>query len=154
MLTKPIRFVRKRRPVVLVALAMLAAACGSSEASDETGRIRIGYFGNVTHAPAVIGEENGLFAAALGEGVNIEFVYFNAGTEAIEALFSGAIDASFIGPNPAINGFAQSEGDALRIVAGTTSGGASLVVSQEITSLADLASKTIATPNLTIPHIA
>jgi NitT/TauT family transport system substrate-binding protein len=96
----------------------------------------------------VIGEEKGLFADALGDGVDIEYVYFNAGTEAIEALFSGAIDASFIGPNPAINGFAQSDGEALRIVAGTTSGGASLVVSQDIASVADLAGTTIATPSL------
>jgi len=113
-----------------------------------TGTLRLGYFGNVTHAPAVIGEEQGLFAKALGDGVDIQYVYFNSGTEAIEALFSGAIDASFIGPNPAINGFAQSDGEALRIVAGTTSGGASLVVKPEITSPADLAGKTLASPSL------
>jgi len=113
-----------------------------------TGTLRLGYFGNVTHAPAVIGEEQGLFAQALGDGVDIQYVYFNSGTEAIEAMFSGAIDASFIGPNPAINGFAQSDGEALRIVAGTTSGGASLVVKPEITSPADLAGKTLASPSL------
>ena len=33
-------------------------------------------------------------------------------------LLSGAIDATFIGPNPAINGFVKSGGDALRIVSG------------------------------------
>ena len=57
---------------------------------------------------------------------------FNSGTEVIEALFSGAVDASFIGPNPAINGYAKSDGEALRIVSGTTSGGASLVVREGI----------------------
>ena len=71
---------------------------------------------------------------------------FNSGTEAIEALFSGAIDASFIGPNPAINGYAKSDGEALRIVAGTTSGGASLVVREGIETAADLAGATLATP--------
>ena len=57
-------------------------------------------------------------------GSNIETATFSTGTEAIEALFAGAIDMSFIGPNPAINGYAQSNGKALRIVSGTTSGGA------------------------------
>ncbi len=73
---------------------------------------------------------------------------FNSGTEVIEALFSGAIDASFIGPNPAINGYAKSDGEALRIVAGTTSGGASLVVREGIDTPADLAGATLATPSL------
>jgi NitT/TauT family transport system substrate-binding protein len=108
----------------------------------------LGYFANVTHAPALIGESEGLFEAALGPDVNLEYQYFNSGTEVIEAMFSGGIDASFIGPNPAINGFAQSNGEALRIVAGTTSGGASLVVQPEITSAADLAGAKLATPSL------
>ena len=77
-----------------------------------------------------------LFAKALGPNVKLELSTFNAGTDVITAMFSDALDASFIGPNPAINGYAKSEGDALRIVAGTTSGGASLVVSKDITSAA------------------
>ena len=110
--------------------------------------LRLGYFPNVTHAPAIIGVDTGLFQEALGTTATLETVTFNAGTEAIEALFSGAIDASFIGPNPAINGYAQSDGAALRIVAGTTSGGASLVVREGIDSPEDLAGATLATPSL------
>ena len=153
---------RQRAAGILLLLAVLGvvAGCGddggttsattAGTASDAppSGKIRIGYFANVTHAPAVIGESEGLFAEALGDGVEIEYQYFNAGTEAIEALFAGSIDASFIGPNPAINGFAQSGGEALRIVAGTTSGGASLVVSPDITEPEDLEGKSLATPSL------
>ena len=73
---------------------------------------------------------------------------FNAGPDVIEAIFSGALDASYIGPNPAINGFSRSNGEALRIVAGTTSGGAALVVSEEISTPDDLAGTTLATPQL------
>ena len=80
--------------------------------------------------------------------MTLEVSNFNAGGEAIEALLSGAIDATFIGPNPAINGFAQSNGEALRIVAGTTSGGASLVVAEGIDSPDDLAGTTLASPAL------
>lgn len=125
-----------------------AAGAAASASGRAGGTLRLGYFANVTHAPAIIGEEKGLFAQALGSRVKIEYVYFNSGTEAIEALFSGAIDASFMGPNPAINAFAKSKGAALRIVAGTTSGGASLVVRPGIGSAADLKSTKLATPSL------
>ena len=110
--------------------------------------LRLGYFPNVTHATALVGVEQGIFAEALGDDVTLETSTFNAGPEAIEALFAGAIDATYIGPNPAINGFAKSDGEALRIVSGATSGGAFLVVKPEITSPADLAGTAIATPPL------
>jgi NitT/TauT family transport system substrate-binding protein len=126
-------------------------AAGDESTTSERGEpatLRLGYFPNVTHAPAIIGVDEGLFAAALGADVELELVTFNSGTEAVEALFGGAIDASFIGPNPAINGFAQSNGEALRIVSGTTSGGASLVVREGIDTPADLTGTTLATPSL------
>lgn len=131
---------------VLVAAAVLAG-CGGAEAEEEL-TLTLGYFPNVTHAPAIVGLEKGIFAEALGDDVTLETATFNSGTTAIEALFSGAIDATYIGPNPAINGHAQSEGEALRIVAGTTSGGASLVVREGIDSIEDLKGARLATPSL------
>ena len=80
--------------------------------------------------------------------VTLETTTFNSGTEVVEAMFSDALDASFIGPNPAINGYAKSGGEELRIVAGTTSGGAALVVRDGIDTPADLAGTTLATPSL------
>lgn len=71
---------------------------------------------------------------------------FNAGPAAVEALFGGALDAAYLGPNPAINAFLKSNGDAVRIIAGATSGGASLVVRPDITDIAGLAGTRIATP--------
>lgn len=117
----------------------------TGDATAET--VRLGYFANVTHAPAIVGVENGLFEQHLGD-TKLETSTFNAGPEAIEAVFAGAIDMTFIGPNPAINAFAQSNGEAVRIVSGSTSGGASLVVSPDINSPADLAGTTLATPQL------
>ena len=89
-----------------------------------------------------------MFEEALGPDVELELLTFNSGTEVVEAMFAGSLDASFIGPNPAINGFAQSDGEALRIVSGTTSGGASLVVAEGIETPEDLAGKTLASPSL------
>jgi sulfonate transport system substrate-binding protein len=129
-----------------------AAAAEATAVVDEPASgehvLRLGYFPNVTHATALVGVESGILADALGDDVTLETSTFNAGGEAIEALFADAIDATYVGPNPAINGFAKSDGEALRIVSGATSGGAFLVVNPEITAPADLAGTTIASPAL------
>lgn len=109
------------------------------------GELRLGYFPNVTHATALYGDASGVFAEALGE-TRLTTQTFSAGPAAVEALFGGALDAAYIGPNPAINAFAKSQGEAVRIVAGATSGGASLVVRPGITDVSQLAGTRIATP--------
>lgn len=143
----------------LVVASMLAlAGCASSAASGSDGgasasadtpaaELRLGYFANVTHAPALIGLQEGIFAKALGD-TKLTTQLFNAGPAAIEALSAGAIDAAFIGPNPSINTFIQSRGASARIVAGATTGGAALVVRDGIDTPADLKGTTLATPQL------
>jgi NitT/TauT family transport system substrate-binding protein len=146
---------RTVRALALAATAVLAstalAACGGDDdkasASGEASTIRLGYFPNITHAPALIGVNKGFFQTALGS-TKLEAKTFNAGPAAFEALASGAIDATYIGPNPSINGWAQSHGEALKIIAGSTSGGAGLVVKPTINGPADLKGKKIATPQL------
>jgi NitT/TauT family transport system substrate-binding protein len=130
--------------------ASSAGSAGSSAAAAAApqGRLKLGYFPNITHATALVGVESGIFARALGPGVTLEVSSFNAGGAASEALLNGAIDATFIGPNPAINAFAKSKGAAIRIIAGATSGGAYLVVKPGIAYAADLRGKKVATPQL------
>ena len=150
-------FTRARLGTAIAALtaAMLLASCGGGDETEPTSgsgeatatTLRLGYFPNFTHAPALIGVQNGIFQDHLGD-VKLETTTFNAGGEAIEALFAGAIDASFIGPNPTINGFAQSSGAALRVVSGAAANGAFLVVREGIDSPEDLVGKTLATPQL------
>jgi NitT/TauT family transport system substrate-binding protein len=83
-------------------------------------------------------------------GVPIEWTSFNAGPTAIEAIFADAVDATFVGPNPAINGFIKSKGEAFVIVSGAASGGAGMVVRKDggIATDKDFDGKTIATPQL------
>ncbi len=111
--------------------------------------VRLGYFPNVTHAPAIVGVENGLFTDHLGDN-KLETKTFNAGPEAVEALFAEALDITYIGPNPAINAYAKSKADggAIRIISGSTSGGAALVVRPEIRTASDLKGRKVATPQL------
>jgi NitT/TauT family transport system substrate-binding protein len=116
----------------------------------QTTVIRVGAFPNITHAQPMIGKANSWFEKAMGPNVKVEWRSFNAGPSAIEALFAGAIDMTYVGPNPAINGYVRSNGEALRIVAGATSGGASLVVRGDsgINKAADFHGKHIASPQM------
>src|SRR5206468_11426482 len=102
------------------------------------------------HSQPLVGLARGTYQEVLGANVKLETKTFNAGPAAIEALFAGEIDAAYVGPNPAINGYVQSEGKALRIIAGATSGGALLVVRPEagIKEANDLADKKIASAQL------
>jgi NitT/TauT family transport system substrate-binding protein len=113
-------------------------------------KVRLGYFPNITHSQALIGVSRGDFQKELGEGVKLETKVFNAGPSVIEALFAGELDIAYIGPNPAINGYIKSEGQALRIIAGATSGGAALVLRSDsgIASAKDFHGKKIASPQL------
>ncbi|HEV2888760.1 MAG TPA: ABC transporter substrate-binding protein [Frankiaceae bacterium] len=131
--------------LAVAALGATSAACSTSPSSASRGGLRLGYFANVTHATALVGVERGTFAAKVGK---LDTQVFNAGPAAVEAIFAGAIDATYIGPNPAINAYVKSKGDAIRIISGATSGGAQLVVKPGIKSANDLRGKTLATPQL------
>jgi NitT/TauT family transport system substrate-binding protein len=112
--------------------------------------IRVGAFPNITHAQPMVGKCNGWFDKAMGPNVKVQWTSFNAGPSAIEALFAGAIDLTYIGPNPAITGYVRSQGEALRVVAGAASGGASLVVRNDsgIQKPEDFHGKRVGTPQL------
>ena len=151
---------RLRAALVLAFVAVLAlSACsrretadtpasggaGASAAGTPAAELRLGYFPNITHAPALIGVANGYFQQELGS-TKLTTQTFNAGPEEVSALLGSSLDAGFIGSGPAINAFAKSNGEAVRLIAGSTSGGAQLVVSPDITSPEQLKGKIVATP--------
>jgi len=110
--------------------------------------LHLGYFPNLTHATALVGVREGIFAKALGPNVKLVTATFNAGPAEVSALFAGALDAAYLGPNSAINAFTQSNGSAIDVISGATSGGAELVVKSSITSPAQLKGAKLATPQL------
>ena len=139
-----------QRAIAALTVSLTAATTftGCSKDADAQASLRLGYFPNLTHAAALVGIADGTFADAIGDSVPLTTTPFNSGTEATEAIFNDAIDMSFVGPSPAINAFAQSDGAAIRIISGATSGGAALVVRDGIDTPADLAGTTLATPSL------
>jgi NitT/TauT family transport system substrate-binding protein len=128
---------------------LLIAGC-ALHAQQKPTVLRVGYFPNITHAQALVGRANGQFEKALGAGVQIEWKAFNAGPSAIEALFANAIDLTYVGPNPSVAGYVRSQGQAVRVIAGAASGGASLVVRKDagIRNASDFHGKKVATPQL------
>jgi NitT/TauT family transport system substrate-binding protein len=159
---------RKKTLVASAGLAVLAlavAACGSSSASTSATTagsagsasapttsqpkpvtVHLGYFPNLTHAPALVGVAQGLFAKDLAPDT-LSTQTFSAGPAENQALLSGSLDIAFEGPSSALSAYSSSHG-AIAIIAGAASGGAGLVTSASITSPAQLKGKTLASPQL------
>ena len=142
-----------RAIALFVVLAFALVACGSTGSNSNSNgplTVHLGYFANLTHAVALVGVAHGTFQNELGSNVTIKPVIFNAGPAEIEALFANDIDIGFVGPSPAVNGFVKSHGQALRIIAGASSGGVLFVVrpGANIKSPQDLSGKKIADPQL------
>jgi NitT/TauT family transport system substrate-binding protein len=143
-----------QRTLVLSLLACLLAlpACDRSSAQSGASQqaateIRLGYFANVTHAQAVLGVHNGDYSKAVAPA-KLSTKVFNAGPSLIEALFAGEIDVGYVGPGPAISAHAKSRGSAIKVIAGAAANGVLIVARKDanISSLAELKGKTIATP--------
>jgi NitT/TauT family transport system substrate-binding protein len=137
---------------IAIAVTLVAASIPTPAFSqaEQKKTLRIGYFPNINHAQAVIGLGRGDFQKALGDNVEVKTQIFNAGPAAMEGLLANQIDVSYIGPGPTINGYVRSDGQVLRIISGSASGGAVFVVRNDsgINSAQDLANKKFATPEL------
>jgi NitT/TauT family transport system substrate-binding protein len=136
--------------MTLVTASIPTTPAFSQAENGQSKTLRIGYFPNINHAQAVIGLGRGDFQRALGDNVEVTTQIFNAGPSAMEALLANQIDVTYIGPGPTINGYVRSGGEALRVISGSTSGGAVFVVRNDsgINSPQDLANKKFATPEL------
>jgi len=130
-------------------LGLLIVAVAMGKASAQLP-VRVGYFPNISHTQALVGRSQGAFERSMGPGFRVEWKQFNAGPSVIEAIFAGALDLAYIGPSPSLNGYIQSRGEALRVIAGACSGGASLIVREGagIQRASDLRGKRVATPQL------
>src|ERR1700694_2005408 len=121
------------RRLATSALAAAAVLFLTVPLPAQTATIRIGHFPNITHVQALVAHalsraNKGLFEQRLGPDVKIEWYVYNAGPSAMEAVFAKSIDLTYVGPNPAINAYAKSRGEEIRIVAGAAEGGSALVI--------------------------
>ena len=146
-------------PVALTLALLLLAAAGCEKAGTSSAparkTIRFGHFPNITHVQALVAHHlsrqgKGWFEERLGPEFKIDWFLYNAGPSAMEAIFAGSIDATYVGPSPAINAFSKSGGAEIRMVAGSANGGAALVIQGDspIKTGSDFRGKRIATPQL------
>lgn len=136
---------------ILVFLAVAYGGQPTPPAGDTvTARLRLAYFPNITHSAGIVGVARGMFQQELGSEVALAPRTFSAGPEAMEALLAGEIDMAYVGPSPAINAYIRTQGRALRILSGASSGGAALVVQTDapIHRLEDLRGRRLAVPQL------
>ncbi|QRK11865.1 ABC transporter substrate-binding protein [Archangium violaceum] len=129
--------------VGVAAVCLAVGGCKKEQGATEERPLRVGFFPNITHAQALVGNGSGAFQQAVP---GIELKMFNAGPAAMEALSSGSLDASYVGTGPAINTFRKA-GRELRIIAAVVDGGA-VLVTKTARSPAELKGKTLGTPQL------
>src|SRR6185369_1208788 len=122
---------------------------GSAGTNANAPEVRLGYFGNVTHAQAVLGVSTGSFEKAIAPS-KLSTKVFNAGPSLIEALFAGEIDIGYVGPGPALNAHSKGRGEKIRVIAGAAANGVLIVARKDagINSIQDLAGKRVATPQM------
>lgn len=132
-----------------------AVALGPAGRAADNAVLRVGHFPNITHAQALVAHNlsrqgKGWFEERLGPGTKVEWFVYNAGPSAMEAIFAGSIDLTYVGPGPALNAYTKSNGAEVRLVAGSANGGAALVVQpdQNLKAAGDFRGKKIATPQL------
>lgn len=137
--------------VGVAALCLAAGGCKKEQSGEGTAKqgvkeqrpLRMGFFPNITHGQALVGNASGAFQQAVP---GIEMKMFNAGPAAMEALSSGSLDVSYVGTGPAINTFLKG-GRELRVIAAAADSGAVLVTKTARTP-AELKGKTLGTPQL------
>jgi NitT/TauT family transport system substrate-binding protein len=139
---------------ILNSLVLLLITVAVSVANDKTV-IRVGHFPNITHAQGLVAhylsrQGEGWFESRLGPDVEIQWFTYNAGPSAMEAIFAKSIELTYVGPGPALNAYAKSQAEEIRIIAGAANGGGALVVQpdENLKAPAEFKGKKIATPQL------
>jgi NitT/TauT family transport system substrate-binding protein len=146
------------RPTIKIKIAAILATVLCSVAfvnSAEKQTVRFGHFPNITHAQGVIAhalsrQGKGWFEERLGPNVEVQWFTYNAGPSAMEAIFAGSLDVTYVGPGPALNAHFKSNGEEIRVISGAANAGAALVVKRDlfVKTPADFRGKKIATPQL------
>src|ERR1700747_3860283 len=127
----------------------------SFSTAEQKTTIRFGHFPNITHAQGVIAhalsrQGKGWFEERLGPNVEMQWFTYNAGPSAMEAIFAGSLDVTYVGPGPALNAYLKSNGEEIRVISGAANSGSALVVKADspIKTPEDFRGKKIATPQL------
>src|ERR1041384_1515163 len=109
----------KTKITAIIGLSLLSHLA----AAQEKTTIRFGHFPNITHAQGVIAhalsrQGKGWFEQRLGPNVEIQWFTYNAGPSAMEALFAGSLDVTYVGQGPGLHPHSTSTGHATPAIPG------------------------------------
>jgi NitT/TauT family transport system substrate-binding protein len=134
---------------------LLALLSVLTVSANEPVTLRVGFFPNLTHAPALAArqlerEGKDWLAGHVPAGTKVEWLAYNAGPSAVEALFAGSIDASFIGPAPVLSAHVRTRGKGIRLLLPVAHGGNALVARPgfDPAGPADFKGRRVGTPQL------
>lgn len=105
---------------------LILSACTAESSSKE--KVKIGYFPNLNHAPAMVAKEKELFEEHLDDDTEVEYVAFSGGSDFMTALASDEIQAGLVGPGPAMNNYIS--GVDVKLLAAASTGG-TVIMSRE-----------------------
>jgi len=142
---------RSKLLVIVILTLIIFTALGAGAEVSAQEEITLGYFPNITHAPAIVGVSEGIFIEQMN-GITIKTKIFPNGSLFMDALATGQIDLGYVGPGPAINRYLQ--GADVKALASASTGGTVLVTRKDFkyNSVKDLEDKIIATPALGCTH--
>ena len=141
--------------LVLALAAFLVMGSASAGFFDFLGggddTVKIGYLPSDHDAALFVADAQGKYKDA---GINTELVQFNNGGDLMTAMASGDIDVGYVGIAPVLS--SVEKGVPVKVISAAQTEGSGIVVTDEsgITSGADLAGKSIATPgDASIQHV-
>ncbi|MBQ9161143.1 MAG: ABC transporter substrate-binding protein [Methanobrevibacter sp.] len=141
--------------LVLALAAFLVMGSASAGFFDFLGggdnTVKIGYLPSDHDAALFVADAQGKYKDA---GIETELVQFNNGGDLMTAMASGDIDVGYVGIAPVLS--SVEKGVPVKVISAAQTEGSGIVVTDEsgITSGADLAGKSIATPgDASIQHV-
>jgi NitT/TauT family transport system substrate-binding protein len=143
---------------LVTALAVVAAACGSTTAGDAAApgteaagtTLRIGYSAWPGWFPLAVAEKEGIFEKA---GIKVELTYFADYTASLDALVAGKVDVNAQTLNDTL--FAEAAGSDQKIVVvnDNSTGNDQVICDGSVASVGDLRGKTIGVEVGVVDHL-
>ena len=127
--------------IIIAAIAIVAVGAFFLTSGGDT--VTIGYLPSDHDAALFVADAQGQFAS---NGINTELVQFNNGGDLMTAMASGDVDVGYVGITPVLASI--QKGVPVKVISAAQTEGSGLVVAKNsgISSVSDLAGKTIATP--------